>query len=138
MGAFVAQRTIKLLTNAGLPPKNCKIGILGITFKENVSDVRNSRVPDIVEELQQFGVNPLVHDPLADPLETQELYGIRLKAWSELSDLDALVYAVKHNFYLSLPYAELLGQLRPRGVVIDIKAVLDPETIPSSLHYWSL
>jgi len=138
MGVFVAQRTVKLLANANLPLKGCRVGILGLTFKENVSDLRNSRVPDIVAELKQFGIDALVHDPLADIRETQDEYGICLKHWRELSDLDALIYAVKHDFYQKLPPEDLLSRLRLGGVLVDVKGVLDPETIPSSLHYWSL
>jgi len=138
MGSYVAQRTVKLLINATLPVHDSRVGILGLAFKENVSDLRNSRVPDIVAELKQFGIDPLVHDPLVDEQEAQNEYGIQLKAWRELFDLDAIIYAVDHRFYRQLPREDLLGRIRPDGVLIDVKSVLDPKSIPSSLRYWSL
>jgi len=138
MGSYVAQRTVKLLINATLPVHDSRVGILGLAFKENVSDLRNSRVPDIVAELKQFGIDPLVHDPLVDEREAQNEYGIDLKAWWELFNLDAIIYAVDHRFYRQLPLEDLLGRIRPGGVLIDVKSVLDPKSIPSSLRYWSL
>jgi len=138
MSTYIAQRTVKLLINSGLPVKGARIGILGLTFKENVSDLRNSRVPDIIAELEQFGVDALVHDPLADALEAQYEYGICLADWRELSELDGLIYAVNHDFYQRLPYEELLGRLRPASVLVDVKSILNPEAVPSSVCYWSL
>src|SRR5215212_5931438 len=138
MGSYVAQRTVKLLINATLPVHGCRVGILGLAFKENVSDLRNSRVPDIVAELKQFGVDALVHDPLADTLEAQYEYGICLADWRELSELDGLIYTVNHDFYQQLPYEELLGRLRPASVLVDVKSALNPEAVPSSVCYWSL
>ena len=138
MGSYVAQRTVKLLINATLPVHDSRVGIFGLSFKENVSDLRNSRVPDIVAELKQFGIDPLVHDPLVDEREAQNEYGIDLKAWWELFNLDAIIYAVDHRFYRQLPLEDLLGRIRPGGVLIDVKSVLAPKSIPSSLRYWSL
>jgi UDP-N-acetyl-D-galactosamine dehydrogenase len=86
----VGQRLIKLLVQANLPIKGARVGILGLTFKENVPDVRNSRVPDIVAELRQFGIEPLVHDSLADAQEAQQEYGIQLADWQDLSNLDGM------------------------------------------------
>lgn len=138
MGVYVAQRLVKLMVNAGLATKGAKVGILGLTFKENVYDIRNSRVPDIIKELREFGVTPLVHDPLADPHHTKEEYGISLTNWEELKDLDGLILAVGHKQFLSLG-AEAIGRkLRPNGVFVDVKSIFDSTALPAGISYWSL
>ena len=101
-------------------------------------DLRNSRVPDIVSELKQFGIAPLVHDPLANTSEAQEEYGITLQTWEQLTELDALIIAVNHKTYLEMSHNKLLASLRPDGILIDVKSVLDPRTLPNELTYWSL
>lgn len=138
MGAFIGQRLIKFLAQSNLRIQGAKIGILGLTFKENVSDVRNSRVPDIVKELREFGIEPLVHDPLANEIETKQKYGIELISLQELSELDALILAVGHKTYLDIPKEQLLSALRPGGVLMDIKSIFNPTTLPSHINYWSL
>ncbi|HEY9829309.1 MAG TPA: nucleotide sugar dehydrogenase [Stenomitos sp.] len=138
MGAYLGQRLVKLLVQANLPIKNVRVGILGLTFKENVPDIRNSRVPDIVAELQQFGIHPLIHDPIADPNEVYQEYGIQLAAWQDLSHLDAIVLAVSHQAYLEMPREQLLASVRPNGVLMDVKSALNPATMPPNVTYWSL
>ena len=138
IGIYLGQRLVKLLVEANLSIKGAQIGILGLTFKENVPDIRNSRVPDIVAELRQFSIAPLVHDPLADPHEAQQEYGIKLVEWQKLANLDALVLAVNHQAYLDLSQEQLLTCLRPGGVLMDVKSVLDPAKLPKHIHYWSL
>jgi UDP-N-acetyl-D-glucosamine/UDP-N-acetyl-D-galactosamine dehydrogenase len=138
MGAYISQRCVKLLIQKGTLIKGAKIGILGLTFKENVPDLRNSRVPDIIHELNEFDIQPLIHDPLANPQEADHEYGIRLADWSEMYDLDALIVAVPHRKYLEQPLAELLTCLKPDGVLMDIKSVLNPSDLPASITYWSL
>jgi UDP-N-acetyl-D-galactosamine dehydrogenase len=138
MGTFIAQRLVKLLTRSGSPVKDARVGVLGLTFKEDVPDLRNSRVPDIVGELAQFGIEPLVHDPLADPEEAVKEYGIRPVPWDHLSDLDGLVYAVGHRAFREKPVEELLAGLKPQGVLIDVKSALDPSQVPAGVQYWSL
>lgn len=138
MGAYLGQRLVKLLVQANLPIQNVRVGILGLTFKENVPDIRNSRVPDIVAELQQFGINPLIHDPIADPNEVYQEYGIQLADWQDLSNLDAIVLAVSHRAYLEMPREQLLACVRPSGVLMDVKSALDPATMPPNVTYWSL
>jgi UDP-N-acetyl-D-galactosamine dehydrogenase len=138
MGAWVAQRLVKLLVNADRPVKGCRVGVLGLTFKENVPDLRNSRVPDILKELHEFGVVPLVSDPLADAAEARHEYGVDLLPRSELTDLDALILAVPHQALLAEPLEHLTAQIRPGGVVVDIKSVLDRNALRSDLRYWSL
>ena len=138
VGAYVAQRTMKMLSRAGVPLIQAKVGILGLTFKENVPDLRNSRIPDIVNELTEFGLKPLVHDPMGNPEEAREEYGVHLCEWSELSGLDALILAVPHRQYMEMPTASLLGLVRDGGVVVDVKSALEPAAVDRGLHYWSL
>ena len=138
MGAFAAQRLVKLLIEQDKAIKGARVGILGLTFKENVPDLRNSRVPDIVGELRQFGIEPLVHDPMADPEEALEEYGLRLSSFDELTGLDGLVVAVAHREYLAMPREQLFGTLGPRGAIADVKSMLHPSEVPSSIAYWSL
>jgi UDP-N-acetyl-D-galactosamine dehydrogenase len=138
MGIYLSQRLVKLLVQANKPIQNAKVGILGLTFKENVPDLRNSRVPDIVAELQQFGITPLVHDAVANREEAQAEYGIQLIEWHQLSNLDAMILAVPHKAYLEMPRQQLLNSLRPDGVLMDVKSVLDSATLPKTIHYWSL
>ena len=136
MGAYIAQRTVKLLIGAGVAVKGAKVGILGLTFKENVPDLRNSKIPDIVAELRSYGVEPMIHDPWGDPHEAQEEYGITLTATEELQNLDALILAVSHKQYLD-DQAGFLARVRDGGIVIDVKSALTP-TSARGLRYWSL
>ncbi|HKX10101.1 MAG TPA: nucleotide sugar dehydrogenase [Stellaceae bacterium] len=138
MGGFIAQRLVKLLIAAGRPVGRARIGILGLAFKENVPDLRNSRVPDIAAELKGFGIEALVHDPLIDAAEARREYGIELAAEGALMDLDALVIAVPHRSFLDRPLARYLEALVPGGVVVDVKSVLDPRAVPEGMTYWSL
>src|SRR6185503_4271512 len=99
MGGYVARRLVKLLIAANRPVKSAKIGILGITFKENVPDLRNSRVPDIIAELREYGIEPMITDPLADPAGVQHEYALTLVPLDRLSELDGLILAVPHRVY---------------------------------------
>ena len=137
IGRFIAQEAVKLLSAGALPLRQAKVGILGLTFKENVPDLRNSRIPDIIAELRQFGLAAQVHDPLGDPAEAQHEYGITLAPLAELVDLDVLILAVSHQAYLAQP-ADLLRRVKDGGVVIDVKSVLDPRSMERGLRYWSL
>lgn len=139
MGAFLGARLIKLITtHRDVSIKKARVGILGITFKENVPDTRNSRVPDIVKALQEFGITPLVHDPLANAEEVKQQYGIVLNNWQQFCDLDAMVLAVKHRQYLEIPPEKLLRCLHPEGIFMDVKSAFNPDTIPPDITYWSL
>ncbi|MGF1502263.1 MAG: nucleotide sugar dehydrogenase [Paracoccaceae bacterium] len=137
MGRFVAQKTLKLLVATGAEIGRARVGILGLAFKENVPDLRNSRTPDIVAELAQFGVDALVHDPYAAPDRAVDEHGIRVAPLSAFRALDALILAVRHRSYLADP-AALVAMLRPGGVLVDVKSALDPGTLPEHLTYWSL
>ncbi|NJL61127.1 MAG: nucleotide sugar dehydrogenase [Methylacidiphilales bacterium] len=138
MGAFLGSRLVKLLVEANVTIKNARVGILGLTFKENVPDLRNSRVPDIINELQQFGIEPLVHDALAENAHAQHEYGIQLSDWKDLTYLDALILAVPHQAYLDIPTEKLCAHIRPGGVLMDIKSVFEPADVPANIKYWSL
>lgn len=138
MGEYLAQRFVKSLIRAGRELRGARVGILGLTFKENVSDLRNSRVPDIVGELRSFGIEPLVHDPLASPEEAHAEYGLRLVPFQELQALDGLILAVPHREYLDGSAGDLVAGIGQGGVLVDVKSALDPKSVRSDLTYWSL
>jgi UDP-N-acetyl-D-galactosamine dehydrogenase len=137
MGVYVAQRLVKMLIAADRPVRQARVAILGVTFKENVPDIRNSRVPQIVAELRSFGVAALVHDPLAESPEVEREYGFALSSWGEIKILDALVLAVPHASFLNRPSA-LFEAVSPGGALLDVKSALDRREIPEDLAYWSL
>mgnify|MGYP001176437042 CR=1 FL=1 len=137
VGPFIAEKCVKLLSSGSLPLKETKVGVLGLTFKENVPDLRNSKIPDIVTELANYGITAMVHDPLGDPAEAKHEYGITLSSLDDYRDLDVLIFAVSHAEYVSQT-ADLLGRIKPGGAVIDVKSALDPKSIPAHLRYWSL
>lgn len=137
IGAYLGQRLVKLLAAAKIPIQGARIGILGLAFKENVTDIRNSRVPDIVVELQQYSITCLVHDPLVDKRTAQEEYGIQLSDWADFSELDAVILAVNHQAFLGIDQ-KLCACVRSDGVVMDVKSMINPATLPPNIHYWSL
>jgi UDP-N-acetyl-D-galactosamine dehydrogenase len=138
MGAWIAQKTLKLLARQGRAMTGVKVGILGVSFKENVKDLRNSRVPDIVAELTEFGAECRVHDPLADPEEAVREYGIALTEPAGWGRLDAVILAVAHTAYLRQHVETLLAGLGEGGVVVDVKSALNPCLVPSRFLYWRL
>jgi UDP-N-acetyl-D-galactosamine dehydrogenase len=138
MGKFIAQRTVKLMITGGIPLKNAKIGIMGITFKENVTDTRNSRVPDIAHELAEFGIKAMMFDPLADPEVVKHEYGLELTPLSAFKDLQCLIVAVAHKEIVKMGVDGLVKMVAPGGVFIDVKSMFTPDQIPSNLKYWSL
>ncbi len=137
MGRYVAKRVVKLLRQQGHPIKDCRIGVLGLTFKENVPDLRNSRVPDMIDELRDYGIEPLVHDPLASGDEASRTYGIELRPWDALTDLDGVVLVVPHEHYLER-LDHIVDCVRNGGVFVDVKSLVDPSSLRSDLKYWSL
>ena len=137
MGPFVAQRLVKLLARANVRIQGARVGIVGLTFKQDVPDTRNTKVVDIVHELQQFGIEPILHDPLLAPSGNGP-EGLRVQPWSELVSLDALVLAVPHRELLAQPVMELLAPVREGGIFVDLKAAVDPKAIRPDLQYWSL
>lgn len=136
MGKFIAEKTVKLMVQNGTNVKGATVIVLGITFKENCPDLRNSKVADVIRELRYFGCSVVVHDPIANPLEATQEYGVELQSWTSLpSNASALVLAVAHEYYKRLPEQEFLEQLTPSGVIVDVKGVLKSVT---TRRYWSL
>jgi UDP-N-acetyl-D-galactosamine dehydrogenase len=128
---------VRFLGVHSAPLNHARVAILGLTFKENISDIRNSRVPDILHELQNFGIEASVSDPLALADHVRHEYGFRLVSLEEHRDLDAIILAVPHRAYLEqLP--AILGRLTSNGVFIDVKSALDPTKVPAGMTYWSL
>jgi UDP-N-acetyl-D-galactosamine dehydrogenase len=138
MGAFIAQRLVKLLISAGRPVRGARIGVLGLAFKEDVPDIRNSRVPDIAAELRGFAIDALIHDPVVDSSAAKQEYGVTLVDEESLHALDGLVIAVQHKMFLARPLTRYFDLLVPGGVIVDVKSVVDPKVVPSGLTYWSL
>jgi UDP-N-acetyl-D-galactosamine dehydrogenase len=137
MASFVAAKAMKLLSASGAAAEGAKVGVMGLTFKKNVPDLRNSKVLELVAELRDFGLEPLLHDPLADAAEVAGAAGAGLSAGSALSGLDLLILAVDHDSYLG-EGAALAARLKPGGVLMDIRSALDPKSLPEGLAYWSL
>jgi UDP-N-acetyl-D-galactosamine dehydrogenase len=131
MGGLVAQRTVKRMIRMGMTVKDARVGVLGLTFKENVPDLRNTRVVDIVAELEEFGARTVVTDAEAYPAEARRLYGIDLVPLEEFRDLDALVLAVPHKRYGELDAARLKAMFRDpaRALVFDVKGLLDRQAM---------
>jgi len=138
MGAFIASKTVKLLISQDMTVKNARIGILGLTFKENCRDLHNSKVPDIIKEIKQFGIDALVHDPIADVDMVKHEFGITLSSLKDMSELDGLIIAVSHKEYLSMGQQKLTDLIRTDGVMVDVKSVMDPSKIERGIKYWSL
>jgi UDP-N-acetyl-D-glucosamine/UDP-N-acetyl-D-galactosamine dehydrogenase len=138
MGGFIAQRLVKLLIAAERPVKGARIGIVGLAFKENVPDLRNSRVPDILAELREFGIAALVADPLVDADEAQREYGIDLVPLDHFAALDGLILAVPHQVLAEAGWERLFMSLAAGGVIIDVKSAIARDQVPPQLHYWSL
>jgi UDP-N-acetyl-D-galactosamine dehydrogenase len=137
MGRYVAQRTIKLLREQDRAIKGARIGVIGLTFKENVPDLRNSRVPDIIDELREYGIDPIVHDPMASGEEALREYGIELRPFDALSDLDGVILAVPHRASLD-QLDSIVGSVREGGLFIDVKSLICADDLRSDLRYWSL
>ena len=137
MAAHVARKAVKLLINKGAVVKDARIGVFGLSFKEDVPDIRNSKVPDILSELAEFGIHALVHDPHANDGEVRHEYGIELSALDQFTELDVLILAVNHKSYLD-DVDGLIARVKPDGVVIDVKSALSEGTLKEGLTYWSL
>lgn len=136
MGKFVADKTVKLLSRSGACIKGAKIAVLGLTFKEDCPDLRNSKVIDVIRELNEFGCEISVHDPIACPREAVDEYGVDLVSWDDLpADCDALVIAVAHRQYREMETSRLLSRVKAEGVVVDIKAIISG---PVRQIYWCL
>ena len=126
MGPHIARKTIQQIIHTGRNVKGARVNVLGLAFKENCPDIRNSKVVDILRELNDFGVETFVHDPAADALAALDEYGVRLHAWEDLPAADALILAVAHRRFLDLPVSAYLQKIVRHGCFIDVKSALDP------------
>jgi UDP-N-acetyl-D-galactosamine dehydrogenase len=138
MGPFVAQRLVKMLIAQDISVRSAKIGILGLTFKEDCNDLRNSKVPDILRELRTFGIEAIIHDPLANAPEAVHEYGLHLSPIEKFKGLDGLVFAVSHKQYLEMGTPKVCELVKDGGVIADVKSALDPSKIGRGIQYWSL
>ncbi len=140
MSKFVAEQTVKHMVKAGIAIKGATVLVLGITFKENVPDLRNSKVVDLVHELRDYQLKVLIHDPLADAEELHEEYGEHMTELSPELQADVLVYAVKHEAYAAMGLPALAALARPGALLVDVKgAVAEPAAAEAlGLAYWRL
>ena len=136
MGAFIAREMVKLMLQNG---GGRNVTVLGLTFKENVPDLRNTKVIDVIEELMTYGMNIQVHDPMAEPAEAQHEYGIDLTPTEQLEQADAIVLAVPHSTYAEGGWDMITSLLKGgKGVVIDVRGILDRATTPDGVTLWRL
>lgn len=142
MGKYVAENIVKNLIKAEVQIKDSKVAVLGLTFKENCPDIRNTKVVDIIKELKEYGINPLITDPLSDKQEAYREYGLELTDISDICELDALVIAVGHKEYVSMGQKEIEKMFNKKNktkVLIDIKGILDKKEFEKENYiYWSL
>ncbi|MDQ1831715.1 nucleotide sugar dehydrogenase [Massilia scottii] len=139
MAKFIAETTIKNMIAAGSYIKGAKVNVLGLTFKENCADLRNSKVADVITELKTYGVEVFVHDPYADAEEAMHEYGVKLVSWDELPRADALVAAVSHRQLMATSIEDFQKKLIKGGVFIDVKAAFDHVALAEAgIKVWRL
>jgi UDP-N-acetyl-D-galactosamine dehydrogenase len=139
MGKFIAEQTVKTMLKAGLEVRDAKVNVFGVTFKENCPDLRNSQVFNVLAELRTYGIDPVVHDPVADPAHAEREYGVELKDWEAMPVADVLVLAVAHTAFTQRRVDGLLSKVKNPGVVIDVKSVLDTADLKDrGLAVWRL
>ena len=139
MGKFIAEKTVKLIIQSEINIRGATVNILGLTFKENCPDLRNSKVPDIIRELKSYGVEVYVHDPIANSGEANQEYGLKLSELCNLPKADAVIVAVSHDYYLAKPIVELDEILKEGGVFVDVKSVFPGAAIRSrGFRLWRL
>ena len=139
MGTWVAQECVRLLIDAGRPLKGARVLVLGLTFKENVPDIRNTKVVDILRELERFGIRSVVADPLADPNDVRKEYGIELHSLENAPRCDACVVAVAHKPFLELTKNDYGRLLEPGAPVLDVKGIVDARCLgEAGFRMWRL
>ncbi len=139
MGKYIAEQVMKLLIRAGITVNGARVGILGLTFKEDVPDIRNSRVPDILAELKDFCIETIIHDPMADANAVREEHGVSLSEYDQLKDLNGVVIAVGHREYKERGPESIRAMLSDKGgVVVDVKSLFGAEQFDESVIYWRL
>ena len=139
MAKFIAEQTVKHIIKAGFHVKGAKVNVLGLTFKENCPDLRNSKVADVVQELMAFGIDVHIHDPAADAGEARHEYGLELKSWDDLPRAEAIVAAVSHKEFLAKPLSAYLAKVVENGCFIDVKSQYDQAAlVKAGLSVWRL
>ena len=143
MGKYVAEQVVKKLIAAGAPVRDAKVGILGFTFKENCPDTRNTKIIDIVKELNEYGIQPLIADPYADAAEAERLYGVSFCDVDDIRECDAVILAVAHSAFAELTMAQIDGMFKSVGnekkVLADIKGLLERIRYEAAgYRYWRL
>lgn len=139
MGAYIATQTVKKIISKGVQVNNARVNVLGLTFKENCSDIRNTKVVDIITELQSYGIQVFTHDPLADPAEAMHEYGVTLSLWEDLPQADAIIMAVAHDDYAKMGADKLLTKVVGNGCFIDVKSKFNREQLEGKgLGVWRL
>ena len=139
MAKFVAEKTVKEMVRAGFKLKGSCVNVLGLTFKENCPDLRNSKVVDMIRELQSYGLQVHVHDPVADAHEALDEYGIVLETWEQLPRAEAVISAVTHRQLVARPLAQFQDKVIENGCFIDVKSHFDHQVLrDTGLHVWRL
>ena len=139
MAQFITLSLLKLMIQRGIIIQGSRVTILGITFKENVPDIRNSKVIDMIQQLQDLGITVQITDPLAHADDVEKEYGLTLSSFNDLKPSDAVVFAVPHKSYMDLDWQGIRSLLdNQQGIVIDIKSVLHPKSCPEGITYWRL
>ncbi|WP_214783734.1 nucleotide sugar dehydrogenase [Exiguobacterium sp. S3] len=139
MGRFVATSLIKTMISQNMAILGSRVTVLGMSFKENVSDIRNSKVASLIREVEEFGLEVQVCDPLVDPEEVRREYGIDVKSYCDLKPADVVIYAVSHDEFVQEGWTIAKRQLKlGRGIVIDLKGMLDRAMKPEEVHLWRL
>jgi UDP-N-acetyl-D-galactosamine dehydrogenase len=139
MGKFIADQTVKHMIGNGSQVKGAHVNVLGLTFKEDCPDIRNTRVIDVIQELKSYGIDVHVHDPVPDAAEARHEYGIELEPWDALPRADAIVVAVAHREFVAKPLGDYLGKVAERGCFIDVKCRFDQAALrQAGLTVWRL
>jgi UDP-N-acetyl-D-galactosamine dehydrogenase len=139
MGKYIAEQTVKLMIQSGSPVKGADIIVLGLTFKENCPDLRNSKVIDVIRELQSYGATVHVHDPVAESHEAEHEYGVKLVPWDQLPKARAIVAAVAHKELIDRPLDEMLSKLEAGGAYMDVKCAADAQALRErGVQVWRL
>ncbi len=139
MGKYVAENCVKSLIAADKPVKGARVAILGFTFKENCPDTRNSKVMDIVSELREYGITPVISDPVADADEAARIYGLRFDGMDAVHDMDAVILAVAHDAFKGFTPESMAGLFRGEKVLLDVKGLLDKSRFEAAdYRYWRL
>ena len=138
MGKYIAEQSIKRMIHQGANIKGAKVAILGLTFKEDCTDLRNSKVVDVIDELKTYGCEIKVHDPIASVEEAKNVHGVDLCEWSEINNMDAIIICVGHKHYKEIPVSEYKQKLNNTQVLVDVKSILPTDESSKDIDLWRL